>query len=121
MRNVVAQLRSSFSRGQLGSRPTSSLNEQLLKDIPDCSDYIAYPAPYTFMQQWAAAHLRKSKASESQVKESVLFAWRLAYDNYPTWRASRQRILANFLSDDVIKTSRPLMGRTARDISLEEM
>ena len=34
----------------------------------------------------AAAHLRKSKASESQVKESVLFAWRLAYDNYPTWR-----------------------------------
>ena len=60
--------------------------EQLLKDIPDCSDYIAYPAPYTFMQQWAAAHLRKSKASESQVKESVLFAWRLAYDNYPTWR-----------------------------------
>ncbi len=31
--------------------------EQLLKDIPDCSDYIAYPAPYTFMQQWAALNL----------------------------------------------------------------
>ena len=31
--------------------------EQLLKDIPDCADYIAYPAPYTFMQQWAALNL----------------------------------------------------------------
>jgi uncharacterized protein len=30
---------------------------QLLKDIPACSDYIAYPAPYTFMQQWAALNL----------------------------------------------------------------
>jgi len=31
--------------------------EQLLKDIPDCADYISYPAPYTFMQQWAALNL----------------------------------------------------------------
>lgn len=30
---------------------------QLLKDIPACADYIAYPAPYTFMQQWAALNL----------------------------------------------------------------
>lgn len=30
---------------------------QLLKDIPACNDYIAYPAPYTFMQQWAALNL----------------------------------------------------------------
>lgn len=28
--------------------------EQLLKEIPGCGDYIAYPAPYTFMQQWGA-------------------------------------------------------------------
>jgi pimeloyl-ACP methyl ester carboxylesterase len=28
--------------------------EQVLKEIPGCGDYITYPAPYTFMQQWAA-------------------------------------------------------------------
>jgi pimeloyl-ACP methyl ester carboxylesterase len=28
--------------------------DQLLKQAPDCGDYIAYPAPYTYMQQWAA-------------------------------------------------------------------
>jgi pimeloyl-ACP methyl ester carboxylesterase len=28
--------------------------DQLLKEIPDCGDYITYPAPYTYMQQWAA-------------------------------------------------------------------
>jgi pimeloyl-ACP methyl ester carboxylesterase len=31
--------------------------EQLLKELPACADYIAYPAPYTFMQQWAALNL----------------------------------------------------------------
>nr|MDQ3745254.1 alpha/beta hydrolase [Acidobacteriota bacterium] len=31
--------------------------EQLLKEAPDCGDYIAYPAPYTYMQQWAALNL----------------------------------------------------------------
>ena len=30
---------------------------QLLKEFPACNDYIAYPAPYTFMQQWAALNL----------------------------------------------------------------
>jgi len=28
--------------------------EQILKDSPDCADFITYPAPYTYMQQWAA-------------------------------------------------------------------
>jgi pimeloyl-ACP methyl ester carboxylesterase len=28
--------------------------EQVLKDNPACKDFIEYPAPYTFMQQWAA-------------------------------------------------------------------
>jgi pimeloyl-ACP methyl ester carboxylesterase len=28
--------------------------EQVIKEIPGCGDYITYPAPYTFMQQWAA-------------------------------------------------------------------
>jgi uncharacterized protein len=28
--------------------------EQVLKDSPDCSDFITYPAAYTYMQQWAA-------------------------------------------------------------------
>jgi pimeloyl-ACP methyl ester carboxylesterase len=28
--------------------------EQLLKEMPSCGDYVAYPAPYTYMQQWAA-------------------------------------------------------------------
>jgi len=28
--------------------------EQILKDSPECSDFITYPAPYTYMQQWAA-------------------------------------------------------------------
>lgn len=28
--------------------------EQVLKEMPGCADYITYPAPYTFMQQWAA-------------------------------------------------------------------
>lgn len=28
--------------------------DQVLKDIPTCKDYIEYPAPYTYMQQWAA-------------------------------------------------------------------
>jgi pimeloyl-ACP methyl ester carboxylesterase len=30
---------------------------QVLKDIPACNDYISYPAPYTFMQQWAALNV----------------------------------------------------------------
>jgi len=30
---------------------------QVLKDIPACTDYIDYPAPHTFMQQWAALNL----------------------------------------------------------------
>ncbi len=30
---------------------------ELLRDIPACNDYIAYPAPHTFMQQWAALNL----------------------------------------------------------------
>ena len=28
--------------------------EQVLKDSPECADFITYPAPYTYMQQWAA-------------------------------------------------------------------
>src|ERR1051326_8062004 len=28
--------------------------EQLLKEMPSCGDYVAYPAPYTFIQQWGA-------------------------------------------------------------------
>ncbi|MDT5120653.1 MAG: uncharacterized protein QOC96_135 [Acidobacteriota bacterium] len=28
--------------------------EQILKDSPTCKEYIEYPAPYTYMQQWAA-------------------------------------------------------------------
>lgn len=28
--------------------------EQILKDSPECSDFITYPASYTYMQQWAA-------------------------------------------------------------------
>lgn len=31
--------------------------EQLLKEMPACGDFIAYPAPYTYMQQWAALNL----------------------------------------------------------------
>lgn len=31
--------------------------EQLLKEIPACGDYVSYPAPYTYMQQWAALNL----------------------------------------------------------------
>jgi uncharacterized protein len=31
--------------------------EQLLKEMPDCGEYISYPAPYTYMQQWAALNL----------------------------------------------------------------
>ena len=31
--------------------------EQLLKEMPACGEYISYPAPYTFMQQWAALNL----------------------------------------------------------------
>jgi uncharacterized protein len=31
--------------------------EQLLKEIPSCADFVEYPAPYTYMQQWAALNL----------------------------------------------------------------
>jgi pimeloyl-ACP methyl ester carboxylesterase len=27
--------------------------DQLLKDLPGCKDFIEYPAPYSYMQQWA--------------------------------------------------------------------
>ena len=28
--------------------------DDVVKDSPECRDYITYPAPYTYMQQWAA-------------------------------------------------------------------
>ena len=28
--------------------------DQLLKELPACKDYVEYPAPYSYMQQWAA-------------------------------------------------------------------
>lgn len=31
--------------------------EQILKDTPECADFITYPAPNTYMQQWAALNL----------------------------------------------------------------
>ena len=31
--------------------------EQLLKDVPACQDYIDYPAPHSYMQQWASLNL----------------------------------------------------------------
>lgn len=31
--------------------------DELLKEMPSCADFIEYPAPYTYMQQWAALNL----------------------------------------------------------------
>jgi hypothetical protein len=31
--------------------------DQVLKELPSCKDYIEYPAPYSYMQQWAALNL----------------------------------------------------------------
>lgn len=42
--------------------------DEVLKNSPSCKDFIEYPAPYTYMQQWAALNLAEEwKKIESPV------------------------------------------------------